>query len=99
MQDILAPYLWIFALVYIDDIVIYSRSWDEHLEHLDLVLTATEVSGLTLSPTKCHFGYSSILLLRQKVSCLGLSTHLEKVKAVLELAPLTKVSELQGFLG
>ena len=38
MQSILAPYLWIFTLVYIDDIVIYSKSYNEHLVHLDKVL-------------------------------------------------------------
>ncbi|TFY54605.1 hypothetical protein EVJ58_g8762 [Rhodofomes roseus] len=99
MQGVLAPYLWIFSLVYIDDIVVYSRSWDEHVEHLDKVLKAIIVSGITLSPTKCHFGYTSILLLGQKVSRLGFSTHHEKVRAVTELARPHRVSDLQTFLG
>lgn len=99
MQSVLAPYLWLFALVYIDDIVVYSRSWKEHVLHLDRVLPAIEKSGITLSPTKCHFGYTSILLLGQKVSRLGLSTHDEKVKAITEITCPTKVSELQTFLG
>lgn len=85
MQNILAPYLWLFALVYIDDIVVYSRNYEEHLSHLDKVLEAIERSGLTLSPKKCHLFYSSILLLGHKVSRLGLSTHEEKVKAISEL--------------
>ena len=38
MQSILAPYLWIFCLVYIDNIVIFSKSYEEHLVHLDKVL-------------------------------------------------------------
>src|SRR5260370_3278058 len=38
MQGILAPFLWIFSLVYIDDIVVYPRSYEEHLTHLDQVL-------------------------------------------------------------
>src|SRR5277367_3331185 len=99
MQSILSPYLWIFALIYINDIVIYSQSWEEHLEHLDQVLGAVEEAWITLSPMKCHFGYMSILLLGQKVSRLGMSTHKEKVQAIIELAWLTKVSELQMFLG
>jgi hypothetical protein len=68
MQGILSPYLWLFCLVYIDDIVVYSRSYEEHLEHLDKVLGAIEKAGVTLSPTKCHLFYSSILLLGHKVS-------------------------------
>jgi Reverse transcriptase (RNA-dependent DNA polymerase) len=38
MQSILMPFLWTFSLVYIDDIVVYSKSYEEHLEHLDQVL-------------------------------------------------------------
>lgn len=98
-QGILSPYLWIFCLVYIDDIVVYSKSYEAHIDHLDKVLTLIEESGITLSPTKCHLFYGSILLLGHKVSRLGLSTHEEKVKAVLDLDRPTKVSELQTFLG
>ena len=99
MQSILAPYLWIFCLVYIDDIVIYSKSYEEHLIHLDKVLEAIENAGITLSPKKCHLFYGSILLLGHKVSRLGLSTHAEKVKAVMELERPRKLSQLQTFLG
>ena len=99
MQSILAPYLWIFCLVYIDDIVIYSKSYDEHLSHLDQVLAAIEKAGITLSPKKCHLFYGSILLLGHKVSRLGLSTHAEKVKAIMELERPRKLSQLQAFLG
>ncbi|KAF9470753.1 hypothetical protein BDN70DRAFT_780558, partial [Pholiota conissans] len=49
--------------------------------------------------TKCHFGYQSILLLGQKVSRLGLSTHKEKVQAITELDYPRNVHELQVFLG
>jgi hypothetical protein len=99
MQEILSPFLWLFCLVYIDDIVVYSKSFEEHIDHLDQVLGAIEHSGITLSPKKCHMFYSSILLLGHKVSRLGLSTHEEKVRAILELKPPSKVSELQTFLG
>lgn len=99
MQSILAPYLWIFCLVYIDDIVIYSKSYEEHIEHLDKVLEAIEKAGITLSPVKCHLFYSSVLLLGHKVSHLGLSTHVEKVRAILELERPSKLSQLQSFLG
>ena len=99
MQGILAPYLWLFCLVYIDDIVVYSKSYEEHIDHLDLVLEAIEKSGITLSPKKCHLFYGSILLLGHKVSRLGLSTHLEKVKAIMDLERPKKLSQLQSFLG
>ncbi len=67
MQGILAPYLWMFMLVYIDDIIVYSKNFKEHINHLDKVLIAIEESGITLSPSKCHIFYSSILLLGHKL--------------------------------
>lgn len=99
MNGILAPYLWLFALVYIDDIVVYSTSYEDHIDHLDAVLGAVEEAGITLSPAKCHLFYSSILLLGHKVSRLGLSTHEAKVQAIMDLEHPRKVSQLQAFLG
>lgn len=99
MQGVLAPYLWLFTLVYIDDIVIFSKSWEDHLVHLDRVLSAIAAARITLEPKKCFIGYSSILLLGHKVSRLGLSTHKEKVAAIQELARPTNVPDLQKFLG
>ena len=99
MQGILAPFLWIFALVYIDDIVIFSKSFEDHLIHIELVLKAVEDAKITLSPGKCHFGYQSLMLLGQKVSRLGLSTHKGKVDAILQLDDPKSVHNLQIFLG
>ena len=97
MQNVLAPFLWIFMLVYIDDIVIFSLTIEDHISHLDQVLQAVEKSGVTLAITK--FGYQSLLLLGQKVSQLGLLTHKEKVDAMLQLEELKNCHDLQVFLG
>ncbi|CDO77172.1 hypothetical protein BN946_scf184675.g4 [Trametes cinnabarina] len=99
MQGVLAPYLWMFTLVYIDDIVVYSSTPEEHIQHLDQVLSAIAEAGVTLAPSKCHFAYRSLMLLGQKVSRLGLSTHQEKVQAITNLAPPRNVSDLHTFLG
>ena len=99
MQNVLAPFLWIFTLVYIDDIIIFSLTLEDHISHLDQVFKAMEDSGATLSITKCHFRYQSLLLLGQKVSQLGLSTHKEKVDAILLLDKPKDCHDLQVFLG
>jgi Reverse transcriptase (RNA-dependent DNA polymerase) len=99
MQSILTPFLWIFSLVYIDDLVVYLKSYEEHLKHLDLVLQACIEAKLMLAPKKCHFMYTSILLLGQKVSRLGLCTHKEKIKAITDLAQPHNKATLQMFLG
>ncbi|QRV72119.1 Retrovirus-related Pol polyprotein from transposon [Ceratobasidium sp. AG-Ba] len=99
MQKVLAPFLWLFALVYIDDIVIYSKNFKKHLLHLDTIFKSIIKAGITLSPKKCHLGYQSLLLLGHKVSRLGLSTHKEKVEHILSLAPPKNVKELRTFAG
>ena len=85
-------------LVYIDDIVIFSKTFDDHLDHLDQMFKAVAKTGITLATTKCHFAYQSLLLLRQKVSRLGLSTHMEKVSAILNLESPKNPHDLQIFL-
>jgi len=87
------------TVVYIDDIVVYLKTFEDHLIHLDKVLKAIIKANITLSPPKCHIGYQSLILLGQKVSRLGISTHKEKVDAIQALIPPNKVSELQSFLG
>jgi hypothetical protein len=82
MQEILSPFLWIFTFVYIDDVVVYLCTFEDHLRHVDFVLKAIAESGLTLSPPRCHIGYQSIIVLGNKVSRLGLSTHHKKLKAI-----------------
>ena len=99
MQEILAPFLWIFSLVYIDDIVIFSKCFEYHLVHIELVLGAIKDAKITLSPGKCHFRFQSLMLLGQKVSRLGLSTHKEKVDAILQLENPKNIHDLQTFLG
>ena len=99
MQGILSLFLWIFTLVYINDIVVYSKSFEDHLKHIDFVLKAIAQSSLTLSPPKCHLGYCSIVVLGHIVSWLGLSTHHEKLKVIWELKAPTDHKKLETFLG
>ena len=99
MNKVLSKFLWLFVLVYIDDIVVYSKSFDHHVQQLDQTLGAIAKANITLSPSKCHIGYQSLILLGQRVSRLGISTHQEKIDAVDAMKPPTKVKELQMFLG
>ena len=99
MQEILSPFLWIFTLVYINDIVVYSKTFKEHSKHVDTVLKAIAESGSTLSPPKCHLGHRSIVVLGNIVSRLGLLTHHEKLKAMWELEAPKDHKKLETFLG
>jgi len=55
MDTVLGKLRWSIALVYLDDIVVFSKTFEAHLANLDLVFQALRKSGLTLKPSKCHF--------------------------------------------
>lgn len=56
MNTVLAPFLHRFVLVFFDDILIYSATWSEHLQHVRAVLTAVRSNDLVLKRSKCQFG-------------------------------------------
>ena len=99
MENLLKKYLWQFVLVYIDDVIIYSRNIEEHLKHLDIILTILAASGCTLSLSKCHFAQHGLEALGVHVSRLGLATTEQKIAAIKELEMPTNLEELEHGLG
>jgi len=96
---ILGSMRWDFALAYIDDIIVYSKTLEEHIGHIAAVLEALEKAGMTLAETKCHFGYQDIKLLGHRISRLGLSTLEEKVQAILAIQYPDTVKQAMVILG
>lgn len=88
-----------YAVAYIDDVAIYSKSWGEHLEHLRNVLGAISEAGLKVNPRKCKFAEHHVKYLGHVV---GSGTHApdpERVKAIRDVKiPRTK-AELRRILG
>ena len=60
MNDILGPYVRKFVLVFFDDILIYSKTWDQHLEHIQQVFTILQSSAIFLKKSKCSFGQTTV---------------------------------------
>ena len=96
---ILGSMRWDFALAYIDDIIVYSKTLEEHIEHIAAVLEALEKAGMTLAEGKCHFGYQDIKLLGHRISRLGLSTLEEKVQAIMAIPYPETVKQAMVILG
>lgn len=67
-----------FCRTYIDDIVIFSVTLEDHIKHLSAVFSKFQELGITLSPKKAFIGYPSVTLLGEKVDGLGLSTDARK---------------------
>ena len=98
MNDIFIPHLRKFALVFFDDILIYSKSWEEYLSHLQKVLTILAANHLFAKEAKCRFGVTSVDYLGHIISANGVSVDPSKIQAVEEWPIPTTHREVRGFL-
>ena len=87
------------CLVYLDDIILFSRTVDEHLERLVRVLSRLRTAGLKLKPEKCSLMQKSVSFLGHVVSAEGIATDPKKIKTVTEWPVPTSVKEVRSFLG
>jgi hypothetical protein len=94
MNYVFMPELDKFVAVFIDDILIYSRSMEEHEEHLRIVLQWLQDHQLYAKFSKCEFWIKEVPFLGHVVSPEGIAVDLGKVKEVLEWKPPTTVSEV-----
>jgi hypothetical protein len=62
---------WKHCLVYVDDVIIWSKDFESHLQHLDLVFQRLRMANLTLRPNKCEFAKPEILYLGHFISREG----------------------------
>ena len=99
MNKVFAPFLDEFVVVYLDDILIYSKSIEQHVEHLRAVLTRLREQKLFAKLKKCEFARSSISYLGHIISKDGVATDPAKVAAVQEWPVPATVHDVRSFLG
>ncbi len=99
MTNVLGEFNWKILLIYLDDVIIYSRSFDEHLEHLNRVVDKIRTAGLKLQPNKCAFARNQVRYLGNIVSIDGVEPDPEKVRAIREFPRPSNISDLRRFLG
>ena len=87
-----------FCLLYLDDVIIFSKTYKEHLEHLAAVFEKLHDSGLKLSLSKCHF-FKEIKYLGHVISSKGIAVDAGKISCVKDWPEPKTVIELQCFLG
>ena len=88
-----------FCIVYLDDILIFSKTVEEHRQHVQDVLHALDQAGLKLKASKCHFGKSSVLFVGFKVDRHGIHMAEDKVRAIKEWGTPQTPTDLKAFLG
>ncbi|KAI2652628.1 Transposon Tf2-8 polyprotein [Labeo rohita] len=99
MNEVFREYLHRFVVVYIDDILIYSRNQAEHLQHVQQVLQKLRQHSLFLKLEKCEFHQSTVQFLGYNISAEGMQMDQGKVNAIQKWPLLNSVKELQRFLG
>ena len=99
MNDLLGKHLDQFVLVFLDDILVYSASIEEHVEHLRSVLSILRKDQLYAKASKCEFVTTTVEFLGQQVSGGGISPTEAKIKAIRDWAMPQNVKDVRSFSG
>jgi hypothetical protein len=99
MNDIFRPYLNKFVVVYIDDILVFSRSREEHVHHLRLVFDKLRENDFKIKLSKCEFEKTEVKFLGHVVGAEGVKVDPDKVAAVAQWQPPAHLTALRSFLG
>lgn len=99
MNTVLAPLLRRCVLVFLDDILVYSATLDEHVQHLRQVLCLLKQHDLKAKLSKCTFSQPELSYLGHRISASGVATEQDKIQTVQEWPIPVNLKELRGFLG
>ena len=99
MNRMFRPYLDQFVVVFIDDILVYSRDEQEHEQHLKIVLQTLREKKLYAKLSKCDFWLKEVSFLGHIVSAEGIRVDPAKIEALVNWKPPQSVTEVKIFLG
>ncbi|KAE8690983.1 cytochrome P450 78A7-like [Hibiscus syriacus] len=99
MNKVLQPFLDRFVVVYLDDIVVYSKTLEEHVEHLRRLFQVLRENELYVKEEKCSFAQKEVPFLGHIVGGGKLQMDRDKIRAIDEWKPPTKATEMRAFLG
>ena len=88
-----------FALAFIDDIIVFSDTFEEHLEHLNIVFEKLRQANLRLKISKCEFLKKKLQYLGHVISDQGISVDPHKVDVITKMQPPRTIREVRGFIG
>jgi hypothetical protein len=99
MDDILRPFTNSFVVVYLDDILIFSQTWEEHLHHIRQVLQTLRQHKLCANLEKCTFGITQVQYLGYIIDERGVHVDPAKIQVIRDWPAPTTLTELHSFLG
>jgi len=99
LDIILSGLRWKTFLVYLDDVIVFSRTVEDHIRHLLKVLLLLEKSGLSLKPSKCHLFQKEVEYLGHVVRPGQLLVNQKNIKSLAQALPPRNHTEFRSFLG
>ena len=99
MDLVLSGLQWVSCLVYLDDVVVFGKSFEEHLKNMELVFARIREAGLKLKPSKCFFFQKQVKYLGHIISEHGFAIDPSKIDKVLHWPSPKSKLEVQQFLG
>src|SRR6266480_3603279 len=99
MNDVFKEILWDFVVVYLNDLNVHSKTFDQHIDHLRSVFGRLREAGLKLNPEKCFFGKQELSFLGYVIGKNGIHTDPSKIEKVQNFPVPRTLTQLRGFLG
>ena len=99
MNRALCAFIGRFVVVYFDDILVYSKDLDEHINHLQCVLDVLRKEKLYSNLKKCSFCMEKVVFLGYVISAKGIEVDEEKVKTIKEWPTPKSITEVKRFHG
>lgn len=99
MDRVLGSLKWSSCFIYLDDVIIFAKTFEEHQERLRKVLLAFDSVGLKLNPKKCMFGFRELEYLGHVISKKGIRPSKAKTEKIANMKPPKNLKQLRMFLG
>ncbi|MCG8034214.1 MAG: retroviral-like aspartic protease family protein, partial [Candidatus Thiodiazotropha taylori] len=99
VEHVLSNLHWKICLLYIDDIIVFSKTFEEHVERLNQVLARIKSANLKIAPKKCHFFQEKVTFLGHVVSSEGIATDPSKTESVANWPVPKNVKQVRQFVG